>query len=347
MISLGRRQWIAGSLACTLGCSSSPAPTRGTASREPGPPKAPFRVVDLMPAFWAFWEKAKASSIEAQRAAFIAEVAERHPDVYAPNVLRLDAEDPGALAKRLDQWLPKLPAIEADMRRLHKSFVEQLGQGTAAFMRALPDFSWAGNVYLFASIDSFNGGGRKVGNDPALLFGLDVIARSQPTANLTVLVHHELYHFYQASGGDVVAHSLWVEGLATHASMVLNPRATEDDALPISHLHDSKDPQLDAPERRISLAKEMPARVAALGSPLLAALDSKDPGVYSDFFLGRASERAHGEPVRSGYWFGLQLVRRLARGRSLQALARIEPASIVDELRAELTAMVASFPPKG
>jgi hypothetical protein len=267
--------------------------------------------------------------------------------VYAPNVLRLEASDPEALVKRVDQWLPKLPAIDADMRRLHKRFVDQLAQGTSAFMAALPDFTWAGNVYLFASIDSFNGGGRKVGSDPALLFGLDVIARSQPTANLTVLVHHELYHFYQASGGDVVAHSLWVEGLATYASMVLNPQASEDDALPISHLHDSKDPQLDAPERRVSLAKEMPTRAAILGPLLLAALDSQDPAVYSDFFLGRASVRAHGQPVRSGYWFGLQLVRRLAKGRSLQALARIEPASIVGELRAELAAMLASDRAKG
>ncbi len=39
-------------------------------------------------------------------------------------------------------------------------------------------------------------------------FGLDVIARSQPNAKLSVLMHHELFHFYQDSTTDFVARFL-------------------------------------------------------------------------------------------------------------------------------------------
>ncbi len=54
-----------------------------------------------------------------------------------------------------------------------------------------------------------------MGGKPALLFGLDVIAKSQPNAKLSVLMHHELFHFYQESTTDFVASSLWIEDAVT------------------------------------------------------------------------------------------------------------------------------------
>jgi len=65
---------------------------------------------------------------------------------------------------------------------------------------------------------------------------------------------------------------------------------------------------------------------------------------YAMFFLGRAAPAMAGRPVRSAYWFGLQIVRRLAQGRSLRELAAIEPGQLVGDMEQALDAMIAEAP---
>jgi len=231
------------------------------------------------------------------------------------------------------------------MRRLHRVFTSELNASRARFVEALPDFEWDGSIFLFASIDAFNGAGRMVDGEPALLFGLDVIARLQADADPAVLFHHELFHMYQAQAETYLGEGMWVEGLATYASLSLNTGATDEQALPVSHLHDPADPQLAAPERAVSLAEAMPDWVSELGPMLRERLrsseNSGDPDDYAMFFLGRAAPGLGARPVRSAYWFGLQIVRRLAAGRSLQALAALEPAALLDDMEVALDEIIA------
>ena len=335
-----RRELLLGGVTLLVGCGMHAAAPAGGAPASKGP-RAPFRVVDLMPELFAYCREAEGLSPADARALFVRRIVGTHADVYTPRVLRLPADKPDALEQRIDAWLPTVPALLDGMRRIHDTFVAELEVSTARFLAAFPDFDWSGDLYLIPSLDSFNGAARLVGGKPALLFGLDVIAKSQPNAKLSVLMHHELFHFYQESTTDFVASSLWIEGLATYASLALDPRATVDDALPFSHIHRADDPQLDAPSRRVLLSQEMPSRVATLGPRLLAALRSKADDDYADFFLGRATPRMEGQPVRSGYWFGLELARRIAAGKDLRELAAVRPSALLPEMERELGRMIA------
>ncbi|MDB5218298.1 MAG: hypothetical protein JWO86_6225 [Myxococcaceae bacterium] len=335
-----RRDLLAGGVALLAGCGVPAAAPVGEAPASKNA-RVPFRVIDLMPELFAYCDEAKGLSAADARALFVRRIVGPHADVYAPRVLRLPSDQADALDRRLDVWLPTVPALVDGMRRIHDTFVAELDVSTARFIEAFPDFAWSGDLYLIPSLDSFNGAARLVGGRPALLFGLDVIAKSQPNAKLSVLMHHELFHFYQDSTTDFVASSLWIEGLATYASLTLDSHATADDALPFSHIHRRDDPQLDAPSRRVMLSREMPARVSTLGPRLLASLRSTADDDYADFFLGRATPRMDGQPVRSGYWFGLELARRIARGKDLRALAAVRPSALLGDMERELERLIA------
>ncbi len=316
------------------------------ASSAPGGATAPFEVVDLMPEFFSFWAEAEHESAAEAATRFIATIVAAHPDVYAPNVLGYDPEQPDALRRRLEPWLQTMVSRIDIMRRLHTAFASDLEAHSARFMAAFDDFDWNGRVFILASVDAFNGAGRKVGDRGALLFGLDVIARSTPEARLDVLMHHELFHMFQAPRGPSLSDALWVEGLATLASLELNPGATDDQALPISHWHDPRDPQLDVPARRVDWDRDMPGHVAGLGEELLAALSLEDEDAYAQFFLGRASEALGARPVRTGYWFGLQVAREVCGSASVRAFAKRDPATLATRIEAALRSVIAEHAPR-
>ncbi|MBX3274820.1 MAG: hypothetical protein KF729_31440 [Sandaracinaceae bacterium] len=303
-----------------------------------------IEVVDLMPAFFAFCDTHRDVPDDAFAAGFVERIVGAHPEVFASRVIGAAGADDAGFSERVERWVPWLREVEPVMRRLHADFSLDLDAARARFVEALPDFDWRGRVYLFASVDAFNGAGRMVAGEPALLFGLDVIARLQADANLTILFHHELFHMYQAQARTYLAEAMWVEGLATYASLVLSPGAADAEALPVSHVHDPDDPQLAAPERAVSLAAVMPALVGELGPMLRARLRSREGDGseedYPMFFLGRAAPSLGRRPVRSAYWFGLEIVRRIHRGRSLRELAAIEPETLVDDMARALDAMI-------
>lgn len=339
-----RRDFLAGSSAAlgslALGCGGP------LGADEPHGGGASIEVVDRMPELFSLLDAHRELPNEALRASFLEQIVGAHPELYASSVIGDEGAGDAGIVERVDRWIPWLREVEPVMRRLHREFSADLDVSRARFVDALPDFDWRGKVYLFGSIDAFNGAGRMVAGEPALLFGLDVIARLQADANLAVLFHHELFHMYQAPAQTYLAEAMWVEGLATYASLVLNPGTSDADALPVSHVHDPDDPQLAAPERAVSLAEVMPALVPELGPMLRARLRSHEGGGSEDdypmFFLGRAAPSLGRRPVRAAYWFGLQIVRRIHRGRSLQELAAIEPAELIGDMERALDAIIAA-----
>ena len=331
-IALSRRTFLAASAALLAEACGGP-------STRPPSAGAPFRIVDTMPAFFDFWERAEGAPLEEAGALFRELVVARYPEAYVPSVLGAGSE--AELDARIDRFLPRLPALVPVMRRLHRAFEARLEEGTRRFLKALPSFGWDGDCYLMASIDGFNGAGREVAGRAALLFGLDVMADLQPDRDPMVLIHHELFHFHQAQGPAQIYAAMFFEGLATYASLVLNPGTAREDALPMTHLHDPSDPVLDAPGRRVRFADAMPEHAASLGAALLRCLDSESREDYATFFLGRASPALGARPVRSAYYFGLEIASRLADGRSLEVLADLDPASLRAEIEAALRAIVA------
>jgi hypothetical protein len=329
-----RRAFLLGSLAVACGAPARPGRVVGG---------APFRVIDTMPAFWAYWDEARTLAIDDAVALFDRTLRRAHPEIYAPSVLQLPVEGfDAALAQRVRELVERMPRIEAALRAVDARAREALDEGVARFVRAIPDFDWDGDCYLMVSLDAFNGAGRLVRDRAALLFGLDVIADRQPDADPLLLVHHELYHFYQHGPPEppTLSDMLWIEGLATYASLALNPGARVRDALPFSHLHDPSNPRLDDPERRIDFERDMPRYRAELGAMLLERLGSSESEDYQAFFLGRAGDRLGERPVRSAYYFGLRVVERLARGRTLVELGALDPLTQRDAISEALRSIV-------
>jgi hypothetical protein len=135
---------------------------------------------------------------------------------------------------RIADFLRGVPANIAAMRKLNDSLEGDLPLYLNDFQKAFPDFGCQNPIYLLVSLGAFDGGVRSVNDSPALLFGVDVIARIHSQDELGALFDHELFHMYhrQITGmgggrGDPLYRALWEEGLATYVSGVLNPRVGE------------------------------------------------------------------------------------------------------------------------
>lgn len=300
-----------------------------------------------MPTFFAFWDRAAGLPLDEQVARFESDVVAAWPALYAPNVLGLRGDVRAVLRQRIAAWLPTLPPVMDQLRVLHARFANDVDAATSRLATALPDFSWQGACYAFASIDGMNGGVRDVDGKASLVFGLDVVAKNPTAMPLPVLFAHELFHVHHAAVmvsppvSMCIADALWSEGLATFASTLLVPGTSDGQALPMSHLHDPAQPALDAPERRVALDDVMPALASSLGGELRASLLSEDGDVYSTFFLGRAGSALGRRPVRSGYWFGLAVARRLARDRTLAELSRLSSAELRGKIGLALDDVIA------
>jgi uncharacterized protein YjaZ len=144
---------------------------------------------------------------------------------------------------------------------------------------------------------------------------VDDIARVHgPDADLGAFFDHELFHVYEphrevplpvAEGSHPLFLSLWEEGLATYVSKVLNPQAPQKEIFGLPE---------DMPQR----AQTMLPRLA---QEIREKLDSESRDDYRDFFLGNTPRKDI--PPRSGYYIGYLVVEKLARGRSVQELARL------------------------
>jgi hypothetical protein len=283
------------------------------------------RVVNLMPPFWRFWDAAKDQPQSAQLLQFDEMVVKEHPEVYRESVLGVGGNGPGP---RIVDFLRGAPAKIAGMRKLSDSLEGDLPLYLSDFQKAFPDFSCKNPIYFLVSLGAFDGGVRSVNGYPALLFGVDVIARMHPQDELGALFDHELFHMYhrQITGvgggrGDPLYRALWEEGLATYVSGVLNPRVGESAIL-------------GRPEDLAARAKPQLPQIAG---ELLQNIDSTSPDLYQTFFLGNSPRKDI--PPRSGYYVGLLIARELGQTHSLQQLAKMNGESLRSTIRQMLQKM--------
>jgi hypothetical protein len=283
------------------------------------------RVVDLMPPFWRFWDAAKDQPQSAQLLLFDEMVVKEHPEVYRESVLGVGSNEPGP---RIADFLRGAPANIAAMRKLSDSLEGDLPLYLSDFQKAFPDFACQNPIYLLVSLGAFDGGVRAVNGYPALLFGVDVIARVHPQDELGALFDHELFHMYhrQITGmgggrGDPLYRALWEEGLATYVSGVLNPGVSESAIL-------------GRPE---DLAARAKPHLPQIARELVQNMDSTSPDLYQTFFLGDSARKDI--PPRSGYCVGLLIARELGQGHSLQQLAKMNGESLRSTIRRMLQKM--------
>ena len=285
-------------------------------------PEPAYRVLDLTPTFWRYWDEAQGKPGPEQVQLFRERVAAAHPDVYTPQVLGLDAEQPldAELRKRWPLFLgfvgPQLPLA----RRLSASIGQELPRFDATFRRAFPDFAYDGEVYFMVSLGAFDGGTRPVKGRTALLFGVDVMARVYgEDADPASFFHHELFHLYHEQFADpalsgTLGRAVWREGLAVYVAEQLNPGTPEAVLFGLPR---------DMPER-------VRARLPALAQRVRTNFDSRERSEYQRFLTGQAKDPE--VPERAGYYLGYRVAKELARGRSLRELAQLRGP----KLRAEL-----------
>jgi hypothetical protein len=272
------------------------------------------RVVNLMPPFWRFWDAAKDQPQSAQLQLFDEMVVKEHPEVYRESVLGAGSNGSGP---RIADFLRSAPPNIAVMRKLSDSLEADLPLYLSGFQKAFPDFACQNPIYFVVSLGAFDGGVRSVNDSPALLFGVDVIARIHPENELGALFDHELFHMYhrQITGmgggsGDPLYRALWEEGLATYVSGVLNPQVSESAIL--GHPED--------------LAARTRPLLSAIAGELLRNMDSTSPDIYQAFFVVNSARKDI--PPRSGYYVGLLIARELGQRYSLQQLATMNGESL-------------------
>jgi hypothetical protein len=315
-----RRLLLAGAAHAAAGCAATVT--------EPSPT---YRVIDLMPAFWAFWAQAQGVHEAARPALFQQMVVSRAPQAYAAPVIGLALDKPydEELARRYHRVQSLLADRMGLMRTLSDHIAHDLRRYETTFRSAFADLAYRGDIYFMHSLGGFDGGTRRIDGRTALMFGLDMIAYVYGTeADPAPFFHHELFHVYHAqfsagaeSEADTVVHALWREGLATFVAQALNPKASGVSIF--------------------GLPATMPARVQAdlprVAQALRTRLDSRDEDDYRRFFLG--NQDRDGMPARSGYYIGYLVARELAKRHMLVELAHAPLARLRPEIDKALAAM--------
>ena len=283
----------------------------------PGPP--PCAVTDLMPAFWTYWDAAKALPAAEQERSF-------EKLVMAPNAAVYDGAFHGApapVAKFIGDALAKVPALESDMRDLSVRLSAELPRQIARFRETFPRFHCDTAVYFLYAAGAFDGATREVDGKDALMFGLDTIARLKEP--LSPLFAHELFHVYHGQRipkpPEAFYWQMWEEGLASYVSRRLNPDVPESQVCCIP------------PAESIDAAAVWPKVVAGA----LERLESANEADYRRYFLGGKEEIDI--PRRSGYLLGYRIAAEAGKTHTLEELADLPPEQVRKLIRSELQRM--------
>jgi hypothetical protein len=273
---------------------------------------------DLMPAFWDAYDALPAEPPIDRARALIAAYFQPHGAIYrAAGVGRVD----------MLAWLARFDAMAAEVRALWQRLPGLWCERLARFQALLPDAAAEVPATALVSFLWFDG---RIGlwqGRVTLFLGLDMIVLLHGPAP-GALLDHERFHLYHHEvnaslilpGGDPLWLGIWKEGLAVHATALLNPGAPRRIAL----LGDDALAAMDAGLLR-RVAAELPDR--------LGGTDGQARARYLQYgYRGDI-------PARSGYALGLAIVERAAAGRDLAALARIPAPEIEAIVRREVAAL--------
>jgi hypothetical protein len=318
-----RNRWMCCALLLslvTLAC----APPGGAPLPSPETTPAPYAVRDLMPSFWTFWDVDR-PKVPNDTAALVRLFRER---VVQPESAFFARAAGGPSDARIRAFLGRVQADIPAMRGVSARLHGDLPRFTRTFADSFPDFAFDGAVFFYPSLYMRDGGTMGFPPSAALMFGVDVISRKGPDADLSVLFGHELFHLYHAQQHPdrkppyPLFLRIWAEGLATYVSKRLNPQASE---LAI----------LLGDERLLEARPRLPM----LAARTLDRMDDTS-SVYARPYLQGGTEDPE-IPPRAGYLIGLRVAEKMGQGRTLRQLARLEPEIVRREMTAALREIAA------
>jgi len=285
---------------------------------------ASYKVVNVMPAFWQFWEQSQALDDAAKVRLFRELVLQPNKEVFEGFT---GTSSDARLTRYFVNVQPYIPA----MRRFSERLETELPRYGKIFKKKFPDAKGVGAIYFMPNLlGGWDAGGGNPGGHPMLVFGVDSIVKLKKEGfNLATLFHHELFHLYHdqfhpewrdknRTKGEIPLYWLtWSEGLATYVSKVLNPKASADDILLSDEL------VRDTEQQMPKLAKE-----------LRENLDSTSTDTFMNFLS--ASPKRKDVPARCGYYIGMLVARELNRKHSLRELARLGDQQLRKEIEMAL-----------
>lgn len=260
-------------------------------------------------AFVDFWDASHDKPPAAQVAAFKATVAPTFPPFYKAERFQ-SFLTPAQYDERIATAVREFPAIRTAYVRQAQQFEAQLPGYMASFKASFPDFEPPDDIYVVHSLGEMDGGMRSIDGKDFLIFGIDRMVQLRGDDNESAFFHHELFHHYHLPrvaecGSNSVWSSLWIEGLATYVSHVLNPQANEKELL------------LTAPDDMAARTRAvLPAALAQLES----ALDKDDKQTYADLFLFRGTDAL---PRRRAYYLGYLVAQEAGKTRDVRQLAHM------------------------
>ena len=270
---------------------------------------APPRLHNDAMAFVDFWDANHDKPPAAQVAAFKTAVAPTFPAFYKAERFQ-SFVTPAQYDERIATAIQEFPTIRTAYVRKAQQFGAQLPGYMASFKATFPDFEPPDDIYVVHSLGEMDGGMRPIDGKDILIFGIDQMVKVHGDGNESAFFHHELFHHYHLPrvaecGTNSVWSSLWVEGLATYVSHVLNPQANEKELL------------LTSPDDMAARTRAvLPAALAQLES----ALDKDDNQTYADLFLFRGTDAL---PRRRAYYLGYLVAQEAGKTRDVRQLANM------------------------
>ena len=147
---------------------------------------ASYKVVDIMPSFWQFWERSQTLDETAKIRLFRELVLEPNKEVFEGFT---GTSSDARLARYLVNVQPYIPA----MRRFSERLETELPRYGRVFKKKFRDANGSGTIYFMPNLlGGWDAGGGNPGGHPMLVFGVDSIVKLKKEGfNLATLFHHE------------------------------------------------------------------------------------------------------------------------------------------------------------
>jgi uncharacterized protein YjaZ len=302
------------------------------------PVRQTFQIINLGPAFSAFWAIAQGKRFSEQETIWERVIEKPNQDFYDSMVwMKKDLPNwKDRRTRHLKEYFKKYPKLAPAMKDLFAHFEETLNTQIDRFEKVFPGAKFTLPVYA-APVTTFNGRAGEVGNhpdQPVLAFGIDLTAdlHSDPG----VLYSHELFHIYHGTFLNLdklpeqskhLTLPLWMEGFASYVSLQMNPTAPLSSVFMSNQLPRVKQKDIRWLARRF------------LEDAGKKSFDSKSPEVYQKWFnLGSEIRLRKDLPDRCGYLLGFYVVAHLAAGNhSVDEMvhwnAKTAESQVVDALK--------------
>lgn len=233
--------------------------------------------------------------------------------------------------KRILELFSELDPLRDKFEQLHANLILNLETGLTLLNKTFPEFVIDIPFHICHSLGECDGGTRKLNGSTVMILGIDIMARIHQWNNEIPFIQHELFHIYHeqlyhASNEapyheEALYNGLWMEGLATYISHILNPAPTFAELL------------LDTPH---NLIPDTESNKAVIAHSLLDKLYSHEPDDYATYFLFRNQSIY---PKRCGYYIGFLAVKNIALSVPLEKLIRFSEKEFIPHLQASLKLM--------